>query len=329
MAGRAVPRQAAAAATNTTKWTPERPRQGDDGKGRPQRRRPATTATATTGPVPPQVDSVANACGTCHGKVAKLFADTRMKHKFEAVGLPGCATCHGNHEIHHPTDAMLGMQSGAVCLRCHEQGKFGATIAGAKTAAAAPRRPRTNSRAGSSTAQDTLGEAERLGMEVSQPQFTLRKASDALTNARSLIHTFQPGPVETALADGQKVVDEVQEQGRPCPRGVHHAADLAGGLAGADLAGDRPACCSTSAACRRGRAMSARRPAGVFRPLGGWRARGMPFSCHPVNRKGSRPPSQGLQATASHRDLMRSTSEQGRRPWLVTLSSQTHRQTTR
>jgi len=35
---------------------------------------------------------------------------------------------------------------------------------------------------------------------------------DALTNARSLIHTFQVKPVETALAGGAKVVVEVQNK---------------------------------------------------------------------------------------------------------------------
>ncbi|MBI3463347.1 MAG: cytochrome c3 family protein, partial [Planctomycetes bacterium] len=39
------------------------------------------------GAMPPGVDSVANACGACHGKIAKLFAETRMKHKFEEAGL--------------------------------------------------------------------------------------------------------------------------------------------------------------------------------------------------------------------------------------------------
>ena len=33
------------------------------------------------GAMPPGVDSVANACGTCHGKIANLFAETRMKHQ--------------------------------------------------------------------------------------------------------------------------------------------------------------------------------------------------------------------------------------------------------
>ena len=67
------------------------------------------------GALPPDVDSVANACGTCHGKVAKLFAETRMKHQFDVEGLPGCATCHGNHQTLSPTDQMLGMENDAVC----------------------------------------------------------------------------------------------------------------------------------------------------------------------------------------------------------------------
>jgi len=72
------------------------------------------------GALPPQVDTVANACGTCHGKVAKLFETARMKHKFEEVGLPGCVTCHSNHDITRPSDEMLGMGDKAVCIRCHE-----------------------------------------------------------------------------------------------------------------------------------------------------------------------------------------------------------------
>jgi len=40
------------------------------------------------GAMPPGVDSVANACGTCHGKIANLFAETSMKHKFQRWGCP-------------------------------------------------------------------------------------------------------------------------------------------------------------------------------------------------------------------------------------------------
>jgi predicted CXXCH cytochrome family protein len=163
------------------------------------------------GAAPPQIDSVANACGTCHGKIAKLFEDTKMRHKFEAEGLPGCATCHNNHDIRMPSDDFLGMQNGAFCVRCHEQGKekHGATIAGAK-AAETIHADLEHLKGGIRKADETLTEAERKGMEVSKPKFNLQKASDALTNARTQIHSFKVDVVEKALADGEKVVTDVQ-----------------------------------------------------------------------------------------------------------------------
>ena len=163
------------------------------------------------GAAPPQTDSVANACGTCHGKIARLFEDTKMRHKFQAEGLPGCATCHGNHEIRQPNDDFLGMQHDAFCVRCHEQGKekHGATIAGAKVAETI-HVDLQHLKDGIQKADQTLAEAEKKGMEVSQPKFNLQKAFDSLTNARTQIHSFRADVVKTALADGEKVVLDVQ-----------------------------------------------------------------------------------------------------------------------
>jgi hypothetical protein len=166
------------------------------------------------GAAPPQVDSVANACGTCHGKIAGLFAETKMRHAFETIGLPGCATCHSNHAIHQPTDEVLGMQSGTFCSRCHEQAhlQHGATLAGAD-AARKLRDGIDSLKTKIKTADATLVHAEELGMEVSKPKFDLRKASDALTNARTMIHSFDVATVHKALDAGDKVVVEVQAKG--------------------------------------------------------------------------------------------------------------------
>ncbi len=161
------------------------------------------------GAVPPEVDSVANACGTCHGKVAELFATTRMKHQFERAGLPGCATCHGNHEILSPSDEFLGMSEGAACSRCHKDNKFGATVAGAKTARTL-RADLENLKQQIAEAESKVSAAERLGMQVRGPRYDLRQAHDALTNARTQIHTFSPGPVEKALAEGLNVTSKVK-----------------------------------------------------------------------------------------------------------------------
>ena len=161
------------------------------------------------GAVPPAVGSVANACGTCHGKIASLFADTKMKHRFEQESLPGCASCHNAHRIQLPSDKMVGMRDGAVCMKCHENGKYGATLAGAD-AAREIRHGLDQLSQQIANAETALAKAEQLGMEVSQPKYDLRGAVNALTNARTLLHSFQVKPVTAALAEGQGIVTEIQ-----------------------------------------------------------------------------------------------------------------------
>ncbi len=164
------------------------------------------------GALPPGVNSVANACGVCHGKIATLFAQTRMKHKFEDVGLPGCVTCHGMHDISKPSDNMLGMTDGAVCSRCHNPGnpRYGATVAGAD-AAKKIRSGLDQLKEELELAEANIQEADRLGMPVSGPRFDLRQAFDSLTNARTLVHTFSPEPIQGALKEGLKVTADVNE----------------------------------------------------------------------------------------------------------------------
>ena len=162
------------------------------------------------GALPPDVDSVNNVCGTCHVKNAELFAKTVMQHRFQKANLPGCATCHGNHEIFSPTDDMLGLQSGSVCVRCHEKGKFGATLAGAKVAKAM-RIGLDRLKEHISIAKEKLSEAERLGMEVQAAHFELKKATDALVNARTLVHGFAIDPMQKKLDEGLAVTQKVEQ----------------------------------------------------------------------------------------------------------------------
>ena len=60
-------------------------------------------------------------------------------------------------------------------------------------------------------AEANIREAERLGMQVRGPRFDLRQAFDALTNARTLVHSFSPGPMEAALNEGLKVTSDVND----------------------------------------------------------------------------------------------------------------------
>lgn len=160
------------------------------------------------GASPEGVESVANACGLCHVKTAELFANALMKHRFEEVGLPGCASCHGAHAIHAPTDQMLGMSETGVCSRCHEGGKFGATLAGAeaaRTMSAALERLKGRI----DQADIKLNQAQRLGMPVDELRYRLHDADGALVQARVQIHSFSPGIVEKAIGKGIDVAEEV------------------------------------------------------------------------------------------------------------------------
>lgn len=73
----------------------------------------------------PGVDSVANVCGQCHVTQWNLFNESPHREAFAENGLPACVTCHQNHEIKQPTDAMLGVEDPAPCGTCHDKGSAG------------------------------------------------------------------------------------------------------------------------------------------------------------------------------------------------------------
>ncbi len=128
-----------------------------------------------------------------------------MRKRSSPVAPPATAATRSSR----PRTKWWECEGGAVCVKCHENGKYGATLAGA-AAARTIRSGLDELHQQIAQAEATLAEAERLGMEVSQPKFELRNAVNALTNARTLLHSFQVKPVEAALADGEKVAAEVQ-----------------------------------------------------------------------------------------------------------------------
>ena len=54
------------------------------------------------GAAPPGISWVGNVCGQCHPVNAELFNKSRHGQLFVQMGIPGCATCHSNHEIRKP-----------------------------------------------------------------------------------------------------------------------------------------------------------------------------------------------------------------------------------
>lgn len=150
------------------------------------------------GAAPPGVTSVANVCGQCHSRQSELFQNSPHKTSFDRNGWAECAKCHNNHQILEPTDAMVGIGKGSVCIACHTSDK-GFESAKMMQANMADLKSKIHK------AEDLLERAERAGMEVSRPLFELQEANDALTQARVLIHSVNPEEVAKAAKPGEAV----------------------------------------------------------------------------------------------------------------------------
>jgi hypothetical protein len=151
------------------------------------------------GAAPPEVGSVANVCGTCHTVFAEKFKASPHSAAFQELGLPGCVTCHENHEIVRPTEAFFAEGDEGKCSSCHD-----ATSAGGK-AAAAMRADLVALDSEIRSAREKLDRASEAGMEVSRTRFELSKADDSLTQARTNVHLFQVAAVHSTATEGLAV----------------------------------------------------------------------------------------------------------------------------
>ena len=167
------------------------------------------------GAAPPGVSWVGNICGQCHTVMAELFSKSIHAKAFAQMGAPGCATCHENHGIQAANDELLGLGPRSVCVGCHA-----AEDKGGK-AAVEVRGLIDSLRTETDRARAILLRAEHAGMEVSQAQFDLNGARDALVKTQAAVHAFTPEAVRKeaeaglavsakAYARGLRALDELQ-----------------------------------------------------------------------------------------------------------------------
>jgi bacterioferritin-associated ferredoxin len=159
------------------------------------------------GAAPPGISWVGNVCGQCHSVMADYFAQSRHASTFAMLGVPGCATCHNNHEIQWAGDTLLGLGEGAVCGRCHAAGDGGGETARAMRTLVDSLRTAFDS------AHAKLLKAERAGMEVSQPLFELGGANNALITARASVHSFEVLNVKEPVDEGLAITATAQSRG--------------------------------------------------------------------------------------------------------------------
>jgi hypothetical protein len=159
------------------------------------------------GAAPPGIDSVGNVCGQCHAVQGELYRASRHATIFKDIGVPGCVTCHRNHDVVAASDSLLGVGDGAACATCH-------TADDPNGQAATEMRALLESlRTEHEAARDLLRRAERSGIEVSQAQFDLNGAFDALVKGRAAVHSFTVPAVSTPVDEGRAIASRAHERG--------------------------------------------------------------------------------------------------------------------
>lgn len=159
------------------------------------------------GAAPPGISWVGNVCGQCHVVMADYFAASHHSETFTMLGVPGCALCHQNHEIRPPSDALLGVDEGAICRSCHKPDDSGGQ------AAAAMRRTIDTLNGEIDSARVVLEHAENSGVEVSAALASLNDAQSALIKARSAVHAFDPEVVAGEAEPGMVIAGEALVSG--------------------------------------------------------------------------------------------------------------------
>lgn len=159
------------------------------------------------GAAPPGLTSVANVCGHCHSSARDLFVTSPHKEAYDSAGFSECIVCHGNHLVEAPSDSMIGVEDGSICLECHGEGDRGFE------AAAGMKEAISSLSAKLQEATDLVERAATAGIEMSDEELKLREAKSKLVITRNLIHSFDRDTVEAAAAEGDSLLAEINKAG--------------------------------------------------------------------------------------------------------------------
>jgi hypothetical protein len=157
------------------------------------------------GAAPPGLASIKQVCGHCHVNNASYFEGSLMAQAFANQNLHGCEECHGNHGVHKTSDAMVGNHKGAICLKCHHEGDAGYEAAGQINAEL------ISLVSAYDDAEKEQEHVEKIGMNDEEIAFLLQEAHQALIQARTLVHTFDPMEVRKKTDEGEAKVEKAIE----------------------------------------------------------------------------------------------------------------------
>ncbi len=163
----------------------------------------------------PGAIAIGNVCAQCHSLTRDLFAHSPHKAAHEALGLPECEVCHGNHLILQPSDEMLGIGPGALCVKCHEPGSAGYVTARAM------RETIERLKGQVVDAKTVVAHAAQLGMDTSDAEFEFREAETKLTQARTYVHSFSSAAMQPIVDEGLQHARLAEDHGQQAVQEFH------------------------------------------------------------------------------------------------------------
>lgn len=158
------------------------------------------------GAAPPGVQSLAAVCGNCHAYEAELFLESPHAEAYAENEFPMCETCHSNHRIVEPSDAMVGTSEPAVCVSCHSADDGTTAFAVADSVSKALGRLR----AAHKGAAEILDEAILKGMMTTDEEFALKEIEQIMIRSRSLVHAFDASDLVAKTEEGIAKADSVK-----------------------------------------------------------------------------------------------------------------------
>jgi predicted CXXCH cytochrome family protein len=156
------------------------------------------------GAAPPGAGSVVNVCGTCHAVFAQKFATSVHSQIFDKA----CVECHSNHAVRQPSDEMLGADARSLCATCHSGADDKGVIAAAQMRGDIERLKASLTRSAA-----VVASLKNSGMEMSAQELAIGNARTRLTLARTEVHTFDAAHVAPIVAEGVKMLADVDAAG--------------------------------------------------------------------------------------------------------------------
>jgi len=149
------------------------------------------------GAMPPGIVSISHVCGACHVNNQDFFSKSKMANEFADADLHACEECHGVHDIKNTFDDMVGTGETSTCTECHGEGETGYQVA-----------QQIRSHLGDlvavyDSASILLKNVEHVGMDVLDMSYAVKDAKQSLTQARTLVHTFDSELVQTKTEEGK------------------------------------------------------------------------------------------------------------------------------